>query len=351
MASERQAPDAQLSCVNLVTCDVTEHDADPDSDNTCIAATGESVSTEYGVDFPTPTGNPTVGADLQEFRAGVEQWSPTQSGTPEARIELWENGSLVRLGPYFDVDTYAVLSFLWNANELSTPDGSLVQCKVTGKKSGGGPPARNAVNIGQIEWNVEYTAGGTLYYQGVGGHSMSIVGGLKKKTILPRMGGYSMSIAGGVKKKIILPRMGGYSMSIVGTLSIRKKFTKAVGGYVMNIVGTLATITRYTEPVGGHSMSITGSLKKKTSKGVGGHSLLIAGGVKKKTSKTVGGHAMSIIGSVGTSFRVKQATGGGTVSPIGTLLTQFIAGVVEEAALVRDVVRDIVSGIVKTLLK
>ena len=160
MAAETLRPDAQLSCSGLATCDFLEHDEDPDVSSVTINATGNNVNTEYGVDFPTPSGNPTVGAGLQEFRAGVEEFDSGQSGTPDARIELWENGALVRAGPNTPVSVYAVLAVAWNANELATADGSLVQCKVIGVKSGGSPSARNTVRIGHIEWNAEVDAGG-----------------------------------------------------------------------------------------------------------------------------------------------------------------------------------------------
>ena len=136
MAAETLRPDGQLSCSGLVTCDFLEHDEDPDVSSVTINATGNNVNTEYGVDFPAPTGNPTVGTDLQEFKAGVEEFDSGQTGTPTARIELWENGALVRAGTAVNVSVYAVLSFTWNANELATADGSLVQCKVIGLKSG-----------------------------------------------------------------------------------------------------------------------------------------------------------------------------------------------------------------------
>ena len=161
MAAETLRPDVQLSCVGLVTCDVLEHDEDPDVSSVTIAATGNNVSTEYGVDFPAPSANPSTSADLQEFRAGVEEFDSGQTGTPQARIELWENGALVRAGTNVNVSVYAVLSFTWDAAELATADGSLVQCKVIGTKSGGSPSSRNTVNIGHIEWNAEVDAGTT----------------------------------------------------------------------------------------------------------------------------------------------------------------------------------------------
>ena len=158
MSTETQRPDGELSDSGLVSSVVTDHDADPDSDSSVTAATGNNVNTEYGVDFPSPTGEPSIGAGLQEFRAGVIEFDSGQTGTPTARIELWENGTLVRAGSNANISTFQVLSFTWNANELSTSDGSLVQCKVIGAKTGGGPGKRNTVNIGQIEWNVTFSS-------------------------------------------------------------------------------------------------------------------------------------------------------------------------------------------------
>lgn len=158
MGTETLVPNGELSDSGLSTSTHTDHDLDPDVSSVVIAATSNNTDTEYGVNFPVPTGDPTVGTDLQEFRAGVSEFDSGQSGTPTARIELWENGTLVRAGPDTNVSTYAVLSFTWNANELSTADGSLVQCKVIGTKTGGSPSTRNTVNIGHIEWNADYTA-------------------------------------------------------------------------------------------------------------------------------------------------------------------------------------------------
>ncbi len=148
-------PSGQLSCLNLVTCDFLEHDDDPDISSITIAATGNNINTEYGVDFPTPSANPNTGAALQEFRAGIEEFDSGQTGIPQARIELWENGALVRAGSNIGIGAYTVISFTWNANELATADGSLVQAKVIGIQSGGGPSVRNSINIGNIEWNAD----------------------------------------------------------------------------------------------------------------------------------------------------------------------------------------------------
>ena len=162
MASETQRPDGELSDVGLVANSELDHDDDPDVSSATVNATSNNVDTEWGGDFPTPTGNPTVGVDAQEFRVGVIEFDSGQAGTPDARIELWENGSLVRAGSDTPVSTYAVLSFPWNANELADPTGALVQCKLIGTHAGGAPGTRNSVRIGHMEWNVEYDEAGGL---------------------------------------------------------------------------------------------------------------------------------------------------------------------------------------------
>ena len=160
--SERQPPDAVLESNNL-TGGLADIDEDPDSpDGNWMVATGNNVNTDVRTSFATPTGNPTVGADLQEFKAYVRQYDENQTGTPDCRLELWEDGILVRAGSDTPVpDGGLLISFTWNANELGTADGSLVECKIVGTKSGGAPGARNTVDMGAVEWNVTYTGGAT----------------------------------------------------------------------------------------------------------------------------------------------------------------------------------------------
>lgn len=160
MATERQPPDAVLVFTNL-TGGLADIDEDPDSpDINWMVATGNNTNVSVRASFGTPTGNPTVGADLQEFKAYVRQYDENQGGTPDCRLELWEDGNLVRAGPDIPVpDGGLLISFNWNANELGAADGSLVECKIVGTKSGGSPVNRNAVDMGAVEWNVDYSTG------------------------------------------------------------------------------------------------------------------------------------------------------------------------------------------------
>ena len=159
MATETLVPDGELSDVGLVANSETDHDEDPDVSSVTINATSNNVDTEWGGDFPTPTGNPTVGVDLQKYRVGVEEFDNGQSGIPQARIELWENDVFVRAGDNTNIEAYTVLEFAWNASELATADGSLAQCKLIGTKAGGSPSVRNSVRIGHVEWNVDFEEG------------------------------------------------------------------------------------------------------------------------------------------------------------------------------------------------
>jgi hypothetical protein len=167
--SERQAPDVALVALSLTgdtagDCDtndcVIDVDDDPDfPDGNWVVADSNNATTEIRLGFPTPSGIPSAGADLQEFRAQVREFGTGQTGTPLARIELWENGTLVRAGLDTSVNgTNQVLSFTWNANELANPDGSLVEIRIVGTKSGGPPAVRNAVDIGAVEWNAVITS-------------------------------------------------------------------------------------------------------------------------------------------------------------------------------------------------
>ena len=156
MATETKRPDAEVSDVGLVASDFTDHDEDPDVSSVTINALNNDINTEYGVDFPTPTANPTTGPERQEFRVGVEEFNNFQTGVPTARIEVWDDGVQKFVGPETNVEEFSVVSLRWDSSILTNADGSTVQCKLFGTKSGGGAGALNSVRIGHIEWNAVY---------------------------------------------------------------------------------------------------------------------------------------------------------------------------------------------------
>jgi len=81
------------------SCTVANLDEDPDGPGTDWAtASGNNANHNGHFSFGTPTQPLTSGADLQEFRASVRKDTGCGSGTPSARIELWQSGGSVRAG-------------------------------------------------------------------------------------------------------------------------------------------------------------------------------------------------------------------------------------------------------------
>lgn len=164
MPTERQAPDAILVQTAL-TGAVTAIDEDPDSPdaNWLTYDSGVNNNTDCRVSFPTPTGNPTVGADLQNFRVQIRKNASGGNSTVWS-LQLWENGAQVAelaTGTTTALDPGEVVSGTWNASSLGTADGSLVECRLqqtSGGASGSGGNRRR-IEIGAVEWNVDYTEG------------------------------------------------------------------------------------------------------------------------------------------------------------------------------------------------
>ena len=156
MATETQSPDAVLDSLNYTTLNVGDIQDDPDSPDGNWGSWDGNGNTDCGVSFPTPSGNPTVGADLQEFRVLIRK-SASAGQDCGWSLELWENGSQVRVLSTGTTSstTGEVVAGTWNANELGTADGSLVECYCD-QTSGGTGGNRRGLEVGAVEWNVEY---------------------------------------------------------------------------------------------------------------------------------------------------------------------------------------------------
>jgi len=160
MASERQPSDAVLIQTNLAGA-LADIDEDPDSpDASWLTAPDNKLDTVLRAGFPTPSGNPTVGAGLQEFRLLVRAATPGGAGVPWV-MNLYEGGSdrgQVASGTLAGTSTGTVLSGSWNAAALGTADGSAVECRIAFTGQGGAPANRNTGEVGALEWNVDFTA-------------------------------------------------------------------------------------------------------------------------------------------------------------------------------------------------
>ena len=174
MATERQSPDGLLQQDNL-SGSLSDIQDDPDfPDGNWLTYITNNVDTVCRVSFPTPTGNPTQGAGLQEFKIWIRRQPGT--GIPDCRIDLYENGALVTSGVLTAVNSNSgeLKTFTWDASALSNADGSLVECYIFGDAAGGAPSTRCTVDIGAVEWNVTYTPPGAKTTQYLNGNDCPV---------------------------------------------------------------------------------------------------------------------------------------------------------------------------------
>ena len=168
--SQRLPLDVVVSSTNLTGATVDNLDDDPDAPDANWATATSVADTSIQVGFPTPPGDPTPGADLQEFRVLLRK-DAAGGNDPTYDIELWETSGGAPLatlvsGATVSSDTGEVVSATWEASLLGTADGSAVELVVVGHRSGGNPSKRRTVEVGALEWNVQYGGSppGGLYY-------------------------------------------------------------------------------------------------------------------------------------------------------------------------------------------
>ena len=263
MGTERKSPDVLLLQTNL-TGSVSDIQDDPDSpDSNWLTYITNNVDTVCHVSFPTPTGPPTEGADLQEFKIWVRQQPDGAGADPTVRIELYEDGgSLATILADTPVSSTsgALYSGTWNANLLANADGSLVECYIYGTAVGGAPDNRCTVEVGAVEWNVTYT--GVVHLHGTSGGQAGASGQIEAKTSLQgasggeagasaqitastHLAGASAGQAGAaavLTAKMMLAGASAGQASAEGTLSARTSLLGASAGQA-TALGALAAST------------------------------------------------------------------------------------------------------------
>ncbi len=241
MATERLEPDVLITLTNM-TGVVGDIQADPDTKSGSwtatdpLRATGNNTNVTAHCSFPTPTGDLTVGAGLQEFRVLLRPFDAGQTSDPNWRIELWQAGVLIRAGSNTSILNDAgdtVVAFPWNGNELTLIDGSAVEIKVFGIKTGGSGSKRNTIDFGAIEWNVTYDASGTTFFEAP---AMTAVGTMGRTQVAT----HSRTLANNATGTVGLSRISLFFRTLantaIGTAAVSKKLFMSL---VHTATGTL----------------------------------------------------------------------------------------------------------------
>jgi len=160
--TESLYPTGQVTWTNL-DGDYTDVDDDPDSpDANWADALADGTDTVAHVSFTSPSGNLNTGADLQEFKIYVRR-SAAGGNNPDVQISLYESGNAgnpLAQTASLEVtsDTGELFTLTWDASLLIDISGVDVECRIDGKRSGGSPANKRTVEVGAVEWNVDYSA-------------------------------------------------------------------------------------------------------------------------------------------------------------------------------------------------
>jgi len=332
MATERKEPDVLIGSSG-VTGVVGDIQADPDVKSGSwtaadpIRATGNNTNIEIHCSFPSPSGDLTVGAGLQEFRVLLRPFDSGQTGDPDWRIELWQGGTLVRAGSDTEILNDAgdtVVAFTWNANEITLIDGSDVEIKVFGTKSGGSPGKRNTIDIGAVEWNVDFTAGvntatGSPSLQKITSTGVSKI--IKKATDATAT--LNKITSTGVSKIIKKATDATATLNKITSTGVSKIVKKATGSAVLAKITSSGASKKTVE-----ATDATATLNKVTSTGIanvggtnsasGSPSLqkVTSTGISEVQKKASGSPTLQKITTTGASKIVKKASGSPTLAGV-----------------------------------
>jgi len=153
---ETLAPDG-VTINNGYVGDETDIDDDPDAHDVNLLTIAQNTAGDVIIQFPTPNTSP-IGT--QTFRIALSETPTNANQTTEAyTIDLYENGvqvtASIATGSNIATDPSAeVFDATWDAGDLGTADGSLVECYIsTTPETGGMPGNRGSVQVEAVEWN------------------------------------------------------------------------------------------------------------------------------------------------------------------------------------------------------
>jgi hypothetical protein len=149
-SAENMAPDAVLNSSSYSNTSVTRLQEDPSSDDTLWAtASSNTASPNIRVSFPTPGGTLSTGQASQKIRVLVKKYN-SNTGTPTARIDIYENGTLKVTGTTQNITskTGQVIEQTFNAAGMNKAN---IEARVVATM-GGSSGKQNTVDVGAIQW-------------------------------------------------------------------------------------------------------------------------------------------------------------------------------------------------------
>jgi hypothetical protein len=167
MATEVLIPTSTTAADVNLSGDHTTVDDNPDSPGgDWRAASSNNVNSVSAHGFNTPTGSPTTGVGLQNFKIYARLTVNASTCTYNVYVSesgtRLNGGSAVATGSLTST-TGQLITAAWDASLLGTADGSLVECEFEVVKSGGSPANRTSGEVDAIEWNVDYSAATTYF--------------------------------------------------------------------------------------------------------------------------------------------------------------------------------------------
>jgi hypothetical protein len=156
MPSTTLLPTSLITSAGFTSIALANIDEDPDSPDALWAvASSNNIATSARLGFATPPGNPS---GVQTFKAWVRKNSASGTGTPTARLDLYQNGSLVATGTAVNITslTGQLITQTFDLATTPLPDssGANVQILFNGITSGGGPSVRASVDLGAANWDI-----------------------------------------------------------------------------------------------------------------------------------------------------------------------------------------------------
>lgn len=160
MTTQVLYPDAATATGLTGTVADIDDDADSStSDVDYLSSSGAAVCVLIA-SFPTPSGNPTTGAEVQNFRFRAR--IKGNAGPPQSltwRLYNDANATLQSGTVSITSTSFATYTVSWDAANLDVADGSSVRIYLAGGKATNPSSSQWSWEISALEWNVTYSSG------------------------------------------------------------------------------------------------------------------------------------------------------------------------------------------------